>query len=171
MRWTLVNLITLSSLFSRILVTTDIWARGIDVQTVGLVINYDLPLTAACYLHRIGRSGRFGRRGLAIRFSSGPPDKAHLATIAKTYSIAIDPAPSNLTELTETPKRVEATEKNPKKQPKKEKEPVEPKEEEKQQQELGGAMSAAKKRKLKLKKNKEKRKKVAAKKNKVKANA
>ncbi|KAL6186457.1 hypothetical protein ACLB2K_042577 [Fragaria x ananassa] len=46
---------------SRVLVTTDVWARGIDVQSVSLVINYDLPNNRELYIHRIGRSGRFGR--------------------------------------------------------------------------------------------------------------
>ena len=45
---------------SRVLITTDIWARGIDVQQVSLVINYDLPISRENYIHRIGRSGRFG---------------------------------------------------------------------------------------------------------------
>ncbi|EUB57309.1 ATP-dependent RNA helicase FAL1 [Echinococcus granulosus] len=85
---------------SRVLVTTDIWARGIDVQTVGLVVNYDLPQTAAVYLHRIGRSGRFGRRGLAISFVAGGDDAAHLDSIAKTYSITIAPTPANLADPT-----------------------------------------------------------------------
>ncbi|XP_013637712.1 eukaryotic initiation factor 4A-III homolog isoform X2 [Brassica napus] len=46
---------------SRVLITTDVWARGIDVQQVSLVINYDLPNNRELYIHRIGRSGRFGR--------------------------------------------------------------------------------------------------------------
>jgi ATP-dependent RNA helicase len=49
---------------SRVLITTDIWARGIDVQQVSLVINYDLPINRENYIHRIGRSGRFGRKGV-----------------------------------------------------------------------------------------------------------
>lgn len=49
---------------SRVLITTDIWARGIDVQQVSLVINYDLPGNRENYIHRIGRSGRFGRKGV-----------------------------------------------------------------------------------------------------------
>jgi superfamily II DNA/RNA helicase len=53
---------------SRVLITTDLLARGIDVQQVSVVINSDLPSTRETYLHRIGRSGRFGRRGLAINF-------------------------------------------------------------------------------------------------------
>ena len=53
---------------SRILITTDLLARGIDVQQVSLVINYDLPTNRENYIHRIGRSGRFGRKGVAINF-------------------------------------------------------------------------------------------------------
>ena len=53
---------------SRILITTDMLARGIDVQQVSLVINYDLPMNRESYIHRIGRSGRFGRKGVAINF-------------------------------------------------------------------------------------------------------
>lgn len=51
---------------SRVLITTDVWARGIDVQQVSLVINYDLPNNRELYIHRIGRSGRFGRKGIAF---------------------------------------------------------------------------------------------------------
>lgn len=54
---------------SRVLITTDVWARGIDVSQVSLVINYDLPLSRENYLHRIGRSGRYGRKGVADRKS------------------------------------------------------------------------------------------------------
>jgi translation initiation factor 4A len=53
---------------SRILITTDLLSRGIDVQTVSLVINYDLPAKKESYIHRIGRGGRFGRKGVAINF-------------------------------------------------------------------------------------------------------
>ena len=50
------------------LITTDLLARGIDVQQVSLVINYDLPTNRENYIHRIGRGGRFGRKGVAINF-------------------------------------------------------------------------------------------------------
>ena len=53
---------------TRVLITTDVWARGIDVQQVSLVINYDLPNNRENYIHRIGRSGRYGRKGVAINF-------------------------------------------------------------------------------------------------------
>jgi len=53
---------------SRVLIATDVWGRGIDVQQVSLVICYDLPVSRELYIHRIGRSGRFGRKGVAINF-------------------------------------------------------------------------------------------------------
>ena len=53
---------------SRILIATDLVGRGIDIQQVKLIINYDLPTDTAKYIHRIGRSGRFGRKGVAINF-------------------------------------------------------------------------------------------------------
>merc|ERR1711918_171617 len=54
---------------SRVLIATDLWARGLDVQQVSLVINYDLPNNRENYIHRIGRSGRFCRKGVAINFA------------------------------------------------------------------------------------------------------
>lgn len=70
---------------SRVLITTDLLARGIDVQQVSLVINYDLPTQPENYLHRIGRSGRFGRKGVAINFVT--EEDAHmLADIQKFYN-------------------------------------------------------------------------------------
>ncbi|KAE9385373.1 P-loop containing nucleoside triphosphate hydrolase protein [Gymnopus androsaceus JB14] len=54
---------------SRVLITTDVWGRGIDVQQVSLVINYDLPANRENYIHRIGWSGWFGRKGVAINIS------------------------------------------------------------------------------------------------------
>ena len=53
---------------ARVLIATDMLARGIDVQQVAVVINYDLPEKKEMYMHRIGRSGRFGRKGIAINF-------------------------------------------------------------------------------------------------------
>ena len=53
---------------TRVLITTDLLARGIDVQQVSLVINFDLPVSKENYIHRIGRGGRFGRKGVAINF-------------------------------------------------------------------------------------------------------
>ena len=61
---------TFRSGLSRVLVATDYVARGIDVQHVNIVINFDLPLNKENYLHRIGRGGRYGRKGVAINFVS-----------------------------------------------------------------------------------------------------
>ena len=55
---------------SRVLITSDLFARGIDVQQVSIVINFDVPKSEHTYLHRIGRSGRWGRKGIAINFQT-----------------------------------------------------------------------------------------------------
>ncbi|ORY22494.1 P-loop containing nucleoside triphosphate hydrolase protein [Naematelia encephala] len=83
---------------SRVLITTDVWARGIDVQQVSLVINYDLPASRENYLHRIGRSGRFGRKGVAINFVT-IEDVRILRDIEQYYSTQIDEMPMNITDL------------------------------------------------------------------------
>ncbi|CAR22131.1 ATP-dependent RNA helicase FAL1 [Lachancea thermotolerans] len=83
---------------SRVLISTDVWARGIDVQQVSLVINYDLPDNLENYIHRIGRSGRFGRKGVAINFITRD-DAQGLKAIEKHYSVKIRPMPANLAEL------------------------------------------------------------------------
>lgn len=83
---------------SRVLITTDVWARGIDVQQVSVVFNYDLPLNRENYLHRIGRSGRFGRKGIAINFVT--QDDVHiLRDIEQYYATQIDEMPVNVAEL------------------------------------------------------------------------
>lgn len=54
---------------SRVLISTDLWSRGIDVEKISMVLNYDLPLSREQYIHRIGRTGRLGRTGVAITFA------------------------------------------------------------------------------------------------------
>nr|GMC70860.1 eukaryotic initiation factor 4A-1-like [Ipomoea batatas] len=83
---------------SRVLITTDLLARGIDVQQVSLVINYDLPTQPENYLHRIGRSGRFGRKGVAINFVT-EDDERMLFDIQKFYNVTIEELPSNVADL------------------------------------------------------------------------
>jgi len=83
---------------SRVLITTDVWARGIDVQNVSLVINYDLPTNRENYIHRIGRSGRFGRKGVAINFVTSD-DVRILRDIEQYYSTQIDEMPLKIDEL------------------------------------------------------------------------
>ncbi|KAJ9128168.1 RNA helicase [Naganishia onofrii] len=83
---------------NRVLITTDVWARGIDVQNVSLVINYDLPSNREAYLHRIGRSGRFGRKGVAINFVT-LEDVRILRDIEQFYSTVIDEMPVGVADL------------------------------------------------------------------------
>jgi ATP-dependent RNA helicase len=83
---------------SRVLIATDIWGRGIDVQQVSLVINYDLPDSRESYLHRIGRSGRFGRRGVAINFVT-EADVRVLHDIEQFYGTSIQEMPANIGDI------------------------------------------------------------------------
>ena len=82
----------------QVLISTDVWARGIDVQQISLVINYDLPENLENYIHRIGRSGRFGRKGVAINFIT-KEETGKLKEIETHYKIKIKPTPANLEEL------------------------------------------------------------------------
>uniref|UniRef100_A0A1B6KUF3 Eukaryotic initiation factor 4A n=1 Tax=Graphocephala atropunctata TaxID=36148 RepID=A0A1B6KUF3_9HEMI len=83
---------------SRVLITTDLLARGIDVQQVSLVINYDLPSNRENYIHRIGRGGRFGRKGVAINFVT-EGDKRVLHDIEQFYNTTIVEMPMNVADL------------------------------------------------------------------------
>jgi len=83
---------------SRVLIATDVWGRGIDVQQVSLVICYDLPINRELYIHRIGRSGRFGRKGVAINFVRDE-DKRLLQDIEQFYSTRIEEMPANVGDL------------------------------------------------------------------------
>ncbi len=73
----------------RVMIATDLVARGIDIQHVSIVINYDLPLKNESYIHRIGRCGRYGRRGIAINMIN-KKDSIRLKEIEKHYGIEID---------------------------------------------------------------------------------
>jgi translation initiation factor 4A len=83
---------------SRVLITTDLLARGIDVQQVSLVINYDLPTNRENYIHRIGRGGRFGRKGVAINFMT-TDDRRTLKDIETFYNTQIEEMPMNVADL------------------------------------------------------------------------
>ncbi|KAL0097264.1 ATP-dependent RNA helicase eIF4A [Phycomyces blakesleeanus] len=83
---------------SRVLITTDLLARGIDVQQVSLVINYDLPSNRENYIHRIGRGGRFGRKGVAINFVSND-DVRMMRDIEQFYNTQIEEMPMNVADL------------------------------------------------------------------------
>lgn len=77
---------------SRVLVTTDLVARGIDVHHVNIVINFDLPTNKENYLHRIGRGGRYGRKGVAINFVT-QKDVELLREIESHYHTQIEELP------------------------------------------------------------------------------
>jgi translation initiation factor 4A len=83
---------------TRILITTDILSRGIDIQQVSLVINYDMPKYPQTYIHRIGRSGRFGRKGSAINFVT-KKERNILSFIKKMYNTDIQPLPYNVSDI------------------------------------------------------------------------
>jgi len=83
---------------SRVLISTDLLARGIDVQQVSLVINFDLPSNLENYLHRIGRSGRFGRKGVAINFVTNN-DVRVMKDIEKYYHTQIEEMPMDIADM------------------------------------------------------------------------
>lgn len=73
----------------RICVATDVFGRGIDIERINLAINYDLPGDADSYLHRVGRAGRFGTKGLSISFVSSEADQDVLKAIEKRFEVAL----------------------------------------------------------------------------------
>ena len=82
---------------TRIMLSTDLLSRGIDIQQLSLVINFDLPRNKETYIHRIGRSGRYGRKGTAINFVTSE-DIEYMREIQKFYNTKIDEMPQNLAE-------------------------------------------------------------------------
>eukprot|EP00461_Guttulinopsis_vulgaris_P000224 UN00224 len=81
---------------TRVLISTDLLARGIDVQQVNLVINYDIPTNKENYIHRIGRSGRLGRKGTTINFVTDR-DADQLQQIEEHYKTEINELPDEIT--------------------------------------------------------------------------
>ena len=78
----------------RVLLSTDLLARGIDVQQVSIVINFDIPKNVHTYLHRIGRSGRWGRKGVGINFVTRR-DFQKIKEYEQFYSTEIKELPEN----------------------------------------------------------------------------
>jgi len=81
---------------SRILVSTDIFGRGMDFERVNIVINYDMPDKADTYLHRVGRSGRFGTKGLAISFVSSADDSKVLENVQSRFEVEVPVMPEEI---------------------------------------------------------------------------
>ena len=82
----------------RVLISTDLLARGIDVQQVSLVVNYELPVQRENYVHRIGRSGRYGKKGVAVNLIYGDEMNA-MKEIERHYSTNINELPEDLSAL------------------------------------------------------------------------
>ncbi|KAG5599707.1 hypothetical protein H5410_031077 [Solanum commersonii] len=80
----------------RILVATDLVGRGIDIERVNIVINYDMPDSADTYLHRVGRAGRFGTKGLAITFVSSASDSDILNQVQQRFEVDIKELPEQI---------------------------------------------------------------------------
>jgi len=84
---------------SRVMISSNVTARGIDIQQVSCVINFDVPKDVHTYLHRIGRSGRWGRKGVGINLITRR-DAAKLKEIEEYYSCQINELPANFSNLT-----------------------------------------------------------------------
>lgn len=92
------NLKDFKSGTTRVLLSTDLLSRGIDIQQLSLVINYDLPKSKETYIHRIGRSGRYGRKGVAINLVI-EDDMRMLDEIQKFYNTDIKEMPQNISDF------------------------------------------------------------------------
>merc|ERR1712149_3387 len=80
----------------RIMVSTDLFGRGIDIERVNIVINYDMPDESDTYLHRVGRAGRFGTKGLAITFASTEEDAKILEDVQSRFEVSITQLPETI---------------------------------------------------------------------------
>lgn len=81
---------------ARILVATDLFGRGIDIERVNVVINYDFPDDSDQFLHRVGRAGRFGTKGIAISFISSPQDQEILEKVQSRFEVNIPELPDEI---------------------------------------------------------------------------
>merc|ERR1712137_1069865 len=80
----------------RILVTTDLFARGVDVSKINVVLNFDMPENADIYLHRVGRAGRFGTKGLAISFVCSEDEASVLNQVQERFVVNIPVMPDQI---------------------------------------------------------------------------
>ena len=83
---------------TRVMIATDIIARGIDVQQISLVINYELPTNRENYVHRIGRAGRYGRKGTTINLLL-PEEEGMMTDICEHYSMKVANLPEDISKL------------------------------------------------------------------------
>ena len=78
----------------RIMVATDVLGRGIDIERINIVFNYDMPRDSDQYLHRVGRAGRFGTKGLAISFIASERDEDILASTQRRFEVKVENLPN-----------------------------------------------------------------------------
>jgi translation initiation factor 4A len=83
---------------TRVMIATDIISRGIDVQQLSLVINYELPTNMESYVHRIGRAGRYGRKGTTINLLL-PEEAGRMKDISSLYGMNVTPFPEDTSKL------------------------------------------------------------------------
>jgi len=81
---------------SRIMVTTNMYGRGVDFERVNVVFNYDMPSNETTYLHRVGRAGRFGTKGIAISFVSTDDDREVMEKVRKQFVVKLPELPDEL---------------------------------------------------------------------------
>jgi len=79
----------------RICVSTDVFGRGIDIERINVAINYDMPKEADQYLHRVGRAGRFGTKGLSVSFVSSKEDEELLDQIQQRFEVKMQEFPAD----------------------------------------------------------------------------
>merc|ERR1712219_72835 len=80
----------------RIMVSTDLFGRGIDIERVNIVINYDMPQDSDEYLHRVGRAGRFGTKGLAITFVATAEGGETMKKVQERFKVKVTPLPNEI---------------------------------------------------------------------------
>jgi len=84
----------------RIMISTDLFGRGIDIEKINIVINFHMPETADQYLHRVGRAGRFGTKGLTISFISGEKDSEVLNEVQSRFEVKVEELPAQIDKST-----------------------------------------------------------------------
>lgn len=91
-----VNVVDYPHNLQRILVATNLFGRGMDIERVNIVFNYDMPEDSDTYLHRVARAGRFGTKGLAITFVSDESDAKILNEVQERFDVNISELPDEI---------------------------------------------------------------------------